>query len=211
MERPIQPGDLIVIDYGYTKQSYPITEIAPEGIYFRSENGESLAIVDAFGKYMVQGLEPFHVITFAAGPEPMIPQPTIPAPIIPQPTVPPPIIPQLAPKQPGQTKPKTGIDLPFVAQIGDRGTIYTPLFDDTGRLTRATAAYPFVVERVLRNGQNVVIRLEAETLMTRPRITLYWRRKRGYFIGIKGVKEEYPLTIIFDRYPQGFGLPAGGD
>lgn len=63
MLRSLHVGDLVVIDYGYANLTCYVTKITPEGIYFQSENGESIVVYDG-NKYIVQGLNVPHTVTF---------------------------------------------------------------------------------------------------------------------------------------------------
>lgn len=182
MERDIRAGDLIVINYGHTSQSYPITEIAAEGIYFRSDDGESLA-VPAQGRYVIQGLTVPHEVTFAAIPDPQPVQPiglTVPQPaqpfvtqaarpaqtFAPQPAQP--MIQQpIAPKSPTRRKPPN-TPVPEQVLVGQTGRISglgTMYGDDTDKV-RPVGKYRFQVTRVMRNGKNVVIQLEDGSVLT---------------------------------------------
>lgn len=168
MTRPIQPGDFVTVDYGYATKSYTITSIAQDGIYFQSENG--LSLIDMIdNQYIIQGLTVPHTLTFQTGIE------TIVKSVVP--------IKPKSPK-PNKTKVRGGREPPLPEQ-GDKGTILTVLFDERGNIEGPITNYKFEVERVLRNGQNLDIKLYSgntygQGLYDRI-IRLYWVRKGGHY------------------------------
>lgn len=184
-----QQAYTLTIDYGFTTRSYPITQIM-----FQAEDGTSVATYTPDG-YVVDGLTVPHNITIDQVQAPQVPQVqpnrvTMPqVPRVRTTQVEYETVPQYS-LRPGELRP------PPVVKVGQTGRIsgLGATYNDEGKEVRRWGTYRFTVERVLRNGSNVVIRVEDGH-----KLTLRWRthsQTTGRGWTVKTGKTSYDLVDV---------------
>lgn len=167
---------------------------------FRSENGDSVATVSNTGLF-VEGLDIPHTITLT--PIEQIAQVTIPKPI--------PEVFEKKPKIPEKKDPHHNVLEPLRHEVHDTGYISGPGagYNDEGikvreadlipDLYKGPIKYRYRIERILRKGKNIIIKLEdGSTLTLRWRSHIWFPTGKGWTV--KTEKEYVPLYMKSDRY-----------